>query len=403
MRVASDGRGATALSHLAAEPGDSSSRTTGTERAVRRAMGTTRATLLLLVGACGRLGFDSAPPPGEGSPPIVVTTEPSLAPTVCAASTLGTVVLPAPPVDVTVTATPTGAVLLWTPQGGGLYGLEVDAAGSVVGNPGGTQIRSDPWIHSIASTYVDDVLIVAAQDDINCISVDLFATGLGSFQEIDHMAQVHAPKVPIVKSAGVRVVAASFDDQLLGGGGVSFTPFDTNWNPQSPSSLYTTAPVTAIATTGSDTTAVAAWSTATTCQLTTLTNGSPGSASLDLVPCASPRLAASKDDLVFAFESFAGVRAVRGVGGELGAAGAPVIAPGSSPRVVFDGAHYWLSYVDASWSLVVGYLDTDGRLHTTDLGSVPASQAYELVVVDGAPWVYAAEGGTFTATKVCAP
>jgi hypothetical protein len=358
--------------------------------------------LLLWIAGCGRLGFDpEQSPPGDG-PPVVVVTDPSLAPTVCAASTLGTVALAGPPVDVTVTATRTGATLLWTPTGGGLFGLEVDAAGSVVGDPAGTQLRGDSWIHSIASTFANGALIVASQDDVNCIAVDVFATGLGAFQEIDHMPQTHASKMPIAPTAGGLILPTTFEAGTPNG--VLVTPFDNSWTAQPTTFIDTSGPVTAIATASYVDDAVAAWSTASTCQITTITGTTPGPASLDLEPCAAPRLAASDADLMFVFESPSGVRAARGIPAELGTPGSAAIAPGSSsPRVIYDGRRYWIAFLDESWSLVVGYLDDNGSLHTTDLAITPGSRDYELAVVGGAPWVYAAADGRFTATELCVP
>jgi hypothetical protein len=80
-----------------------------------------------------------------------------------------------------------------------------------------------------------------------------------------------------------------------------------------------------------------------------------------------------------------------------------IAANGVSPRIVFDGERYWVSYLGERGDVVVGYLDeTDNLVSTAIEGVRPASGAYELALVNGSVWVYAYDGETgFGATRLC--
>ena len=74
----------------------------------------------------------------------------------------------------------------------------------------------------------------------------------------------------------------------------------------------------------------------------------------------------------------------------------------SSPRAVFDGKNFWVSYLDARGDILVGFLDGDRKLVTMSLaGPRPDDQAYELLLVDGNPWVFALGNEGYTAHRMC--
>jgi len=73
-----------------------------------------------------------------------------------------------------------------------------------------------------------------------------------------------------------------------------------------------------------------------------------------------------------------------------------------SPKIVFDGSRYWVSYINARQDVVVGYLNTDGTLVSMALeGTQPMGEAYELAVINGGVWVFAVDGAGAGAQRLC--
>jgi hypothetical protein len=73
-----------------------------------------------------------------------------------------------------------------------------------------------------------------------------------------------------------------------------------------------------------------------------------------------------------------------------------------SPKIVFDGSRYWVSYINARQDVVVGYLATDGSLVSMALeGTQPMGEGYELAVINGGVWVFAVDGAGAGAQRLC--
>jgi hypothetical protein len=77
----------------------------------------------------------------------------------------------------------------------------------------------------------------------------------------------------------------------------------------------------------------------------------------------------------------------------------------TSPRVAFDhvGNRFWISYLDVHGDVIVGFLDTDGRLASRALqGLRPDAEAYDLSVFSDGPWVVSVFSEAFGAIRMCA-
>jgi hypothetical protein len=120
--------------------------------------------------------------------------------------------------------------------------------------------------------------------------------------------------------------------------------------------------------------------------------------------CPNPKLSVNQKtgDAVMLFDSVDGIRMmpihVTMFGGD-----APVIrADASSPRTVFDGTNFWVSYLDSRGDLVVGFLNNDYQPITMALGDTkPQRAAYELLLIDGQPTVVSLDASGYTAYKMC--
>jgi hypothetical protein len=353
-----------------------------------------------LVAACGRLGFDD-----EASSPqqTIQLGSPARPPVRCLSSTLASFNLsatnqPSPPNDLTATATPFGAAVFWSSLNDGLWGLTMNAAGTASA-PVGLR-TTDHWINAISSTDLDDALIVSVSDSTNCVEYDRDDPNLVR-TPLAHLPQIRPSRLPIGATPNQRVAATGFADGT-GNGGVALTAFDASWTPAAaPMATFASALVQDVVSATYADAVFVAWSTATSCHFVTYSDAGTKTTRWDAVGCGSPRVAVSDRDLLLAYETSDGVLAVRGADAPMPAQSP--IAAGKAPRVAYDGARYWLAYLDANGAIVAGYVDADGALQSAPLSIAPINGAYDLIVIDGAPWVIAANGVEYTADQLCVP
>ena len=83
---------------------------------------------------------------------------------------------------------------------------------------------------------------------------------------------------------------------------------------------------------------------------------------------------------------------------------APVLrANATSPRTVFDGQRFWISYIDERGDVVAGFLDGNRKPVTMALNGVhPSREGYELAIVNGAPTIFALDDTGYSAYGLCA-
>jgi len=119
--------------------------------------------------------------------------------------------------------------------------------------------------------------------------------------------------------------------------------------------------------------------------------------------CENPRLAAHGDLGIMLFDSVDGVRLMRLDGAQFGGDALVVRSPTHTPRIVFDGTRFWVSYIDVRGQVVVGFLDENLHPNTLALPDPsPATDGYELVMIDGAPWVITLTTNGYAAHQMCA-
>jgi hypothetical protein len=151
---------------------------------------------------------------------------------------------------------------------------------------------------------------------------------------------------------------------------------------------------------GSDVMAV--WSTASDCHLEHLTGFKTGVGASQPFACSAPAIATTGTTGLLLFEAGDGVRTVGFDTASLGT-GSSLLAPGgTSPRALFDGSRYWVSYLDTGGDLVVGFLDASGALVTTTVtGTEPSHDAYQFLELGNQIWVISADQTSFAATRIC--
>ena len=287
-----------------------------------------------------------------------------------------------------------GAAILSVPAtGGAVIGFTIDQYGQQTGAATGSILR-DGKFSSVRAGFVDGRL-VAAIGDGRTMEVDALRSDLSDYRKLFEIEGTFAAQVPVTHARNTRIVP------VASAAGVSYTTFDAQW--QETHSVLgfrdQTIGMDAIGIGGLTGDTVTAWSTRNECHIERLVGRE---AWTGRGACASPRLAAHGSTATMAFERDGkiGVANLRGDASDLKSiAFLPEL--GHAPRVVFDGTRTWLSYLDAHGQVVVGFLGPDGKLVGRVLDESPSNGAYELAMINGAPWMVTANATGYYAYEMC--
>jgi hypothetical protein len=141
--------------------------------------------------------------------------------------------------------------------------------------------------------------------------------------------------------------------------GVSVTQFDDEWSLIGTTLVGATKPVTTMAATQMGDAVIATWSTsAGECYVLQLATH-PGTPAGVASACANDRIAANvaDDSAKIIFEGNNGIRVMHVAHTQMGGDSVQLRPDAHSPRIVFDGARYWVSYLDLRGDIIVGFLD----------------------------------------------
>lgn len=367
-----------------------------------------RRTLTLVVALVAGCGDDLQPgdrdlavPEGEfGAEDIA----PRLLPEVCGVRQWTTVAADSKDMDLAVVPmalAPAGsqgaAVFGVAKTGGTVRSFLVDARGLIMGDPAGNLIQGDATFTGVSAGVTDGILVAGLLNDAGKVSITAVSDDLTIYRELGVVDGDLIGDMPLMSARGVRIAATA------GAGGVLKSTFDYGWAPIGTEvigrSLATSMTGAAY---GDD--ALVIWSTESTCHLSRLASGL--GAMLNGA-CHHPRLATdfARNEGALAYEAgntlmFTNIF-VSG-GNELSATRELTVGA-ASPRVVFDGTRYWVSYIDyEKANLVVGFVDERGKLIATALeGTEPRADAYDLVMMNGSVWVFAVDTNGYGAQRLC--
>ncbi len=347
-------------------------------------MRVTTVLLLSLVG-CGRLGFGgvegTVDEPGDNDT-VGVEDNSSRAPYACE-SVASFATTNSADVDLSIATTPTGATLFWvSTAGGSLRGIDVaadrTASGVVV-------VRSGQGDRS-AAAYIDGHLIATVRSTTRAVVHDV-PMPLAAGVEIGNFWGDNIPKLALLHAGPDRVMAASCSE-------IALHAFDTTWLGTENSYVRSASTSDHIDTTGIDDSAFTVVSTDMGCIYEHATDRATSVRRTSPLPCGQARVAGEAGRVAMAFVDSSTVELVVDDVATVTAANAVPIAAGSSPRVLQHGGRTWITYLDESSQIVVGYLDA-GTLLTRALANVTAMpSAYELAVFDGQPWVFGVDPAT---------
>ncbi len=354
--------------------------------------------MVMLVAGCGdNLVVDDTE---EGRP---VDDEPGfeeptsrLAPDVCAVRSWPSVAFDGRDVDVAVVPTSSGATVFTTARGGGpLRGFTIDGHGLLTGEDTGTIVREDQAFTAVSAAYIDERLVTAAVGE-NGVAIDLVRADLGATHNLSTVPGTVVADLAMATSRLGHV--ATVGDEA----GLTAIAFDESWTTSGTRLLSKAEPLSMTATRYLTDTMVS-WSTDTTCHLQRMAAGATSQRNF---ACVGARIAASGPDregyLVYEDGARVMISQLR-VGGESEIANQRELVPNArSPRIVYDGARYWVSYIDVHDDVIIGYLEADGSLASMALnGTQPQTEAYELAVVNNGLWVFAVDGGGVGAQRIC--
>ncbi len=362
-------------------------------------MGRFSATLLLLLGACGDNVDGEGLPPGPGQdvfPDGNGTATPRYVPQVCGVASWSTDGDARINLSVAQGAEG-GATFLTAPIGGGqLSGFTLNTREDIVSGEE-TRVPVDGSFESVSVTYVQGLPVSTAIAGTT-ISVHQLDP---SFEFANLMTQIkgtHVSEPAFFRSSGNLVMPVAGED------GLTVHRFYDSLEPLDSKTFVTTKPATSFAAAQVGAGIMSAWSTDTECYLHMTHTYEPGETARIVGACPGTRLSYNQKsgEGIMLFDSPEGIRLMSLY--QLQQGGHPVVirADATSPRTVFDGTNFWVSYLDERGDVGVGFLDASYRPVTIALGAMnPGADAYELTMIDGAPWVFTLDDSGYTGYKLC--
>lgn len=362
-------------------------------------MGRTSATFLLLsLAACGdNVGGDGlgAGPTDDIQPAGNGDVVPRYVPHVCSVNSW-TPQLADPEMNISVVQRPAGgATLVSAPRAGGsLYGFNLDPRMDMIGD--GLKIL-DGTFDNVSVSYVGGRPVTTSVAD-GAIHVNLLDENLQNPQYITKLPGSYVGEPAFYEAQGNIVMPVANDT------GLWMYRFDDGLEPLGSKHFLTTAPARSITVSQLGTAMMTSWSTDTSCYLHVNTTYEAGVTATVEAPCNEPKIAVNQTngDGVMLFDSVEGIRLMSLHTTMMGGDARVIRADGTSPRTLFDGTNFWVSYLDARGDIVVGFLDANNNPVTMSLGAPkPDRIGYELVEIEGSPWVFSIDADGYSAYRMC--
>jgi hypothetical protein len=355
---------------------------------------------LALVAGCGDNlsgpeGLPDEQAPENGNEAADPTAR--IKPEICGVRTWDEVVYEAKDTELRAVGTESGAAVFMVPRSGGmLRGFVVDGRGLISGDPKGLKIRNEGIYTSLSAGRVDGRFVVGLVAGDHT-SVNVIREDLGDYRELAVVDGAFIGDATMMHSRNTKVTTTG------GSSGMLMSTFDANWAPMGTRVVARSVPISMTsAAYGTD--AMIGWSTPTECHVQRVASGIE---SMQPYPCSNNRIAvdyASRGGwMVYESGPSVMIGQIRADGHNQIANELPLVQHGSSPRIAFDGARFWVSYIDERGDVVVGFLDNHGAFDSRVMdGTRPMAGAYDLAVIGGSPWIYAIDGNGVGATKLCA-
>lgn len=357
-------------------------------------MGRFSCLVVVLVAACADTPVD-VPDGTDGiNLPDGVDTvgaTPRLLPSVCGANEWTAKVTDVK-VDLSVAGRPQGAALVSTPiLGGDSRGIIVDTRMRIVQD----QSLATSY-DAVSMTYAGNRFVRTGASS-GAIDIHMMADDLRSSDLVTTVAGDVVAKPAFVQlDQGFVMPVGSADGLSLYRFQDSFEPLDSRLV------AATSSPVTGVTAAHSGSTTLVAWSTKSECNMMEV-NGLESAGQAKLLACPNPRLAVDSASLngMLAFDSPDGVT-VSFTRGAIITSRDVVRAGSHSPRTLFDGKNFWISWLNERGDVIVGVVDANHQIRTIGLNLTrPFDSGYELAMVEGSPWVFAVDANGYSGHRLC--
>lgn len=361
-------------------------------------MGRFSSVLFLLLAACGDNltveGPESGPDP-DVTPVGNATQTPHYAPAVCGVQTWSTSAVNDPAMNVSVVARPDGATVLATPRAGGIMqGFVLDDRMNMITT---NKIAVDGAFTQVVASYVGNRLTSTSVQS-GAVFLHLLDDDLANPQFTAKFPGTYVPEPAFYQTQADLVMPIGGDD------GLWFHRLADSFEPISSVHVATTMPVRSLAAAQMGVALLTAWSTDSECYMMLSSTFGPGPDTRMGVACADPRLSVNQKtgEGVMVFNSPEGVRMMPVQQTQFGGDAKLLRPDTAAPRTLFDGTNFWISYLDARGDIIVGFLDEHRNIVSMSLaGPKPEQGAYELVMVDGNPWVFSLGDAGYSAYRMC--
>jgi hypothetical protein len=356
--------------------------------------------VVVLLAACGDNlvgdeGGAGRGPAGEVDPNGNATDVPRYVPSVCSVQTWATNVTGDAGMNVSVAPNSNGAAVLATPRiGGMLTGFVLDTRMNMISV---NKVAIDGAFTQVVASYVGERLVSTAVQD-GAVFMHLLDADISNPQLAAKVPGKYIADPALYKTQADLVMPVARDDGLwLHRFGASLEPLESKLVVASSPARSLTAAQLGVA-------MLTAWSTDTACHIMLTSTFSKGLTATVPSACADPRISVNQKngDAVLVFDSSEGVQLMTVQPSQLSSE-ARLLRPGTAaPRTLFDGTSFWISYLDPRGDILVGFLDGNGQLITMSLaGPKPEAGAYELVMVDGSPWIFSLGTEGYSAYRMC--
>jgi len=357
-------------------------------------MGRFSCLVVVLVAACADNPVDV---PEQGNDGITVPDVDSVSvtravPMVCGVAEWPDKILD-PKVDLSVAARANNTAIVAMPlQGGDARGILVNSRMAIVNDQ---SIASS--YEQVGISYAANRFAATTRHD-GTIGVWMMADDLTSSDLLTTVTGTVTAKQTFVRMA---------NDLLMPVGdayGITIHRFADSYEPIASARLPKTGEVLGLTAASSDTTALLAWTTDSHCFMGQLDGYNVSMTEAKADTCQNPRLAVDTASLtgVLVFDSPEGVRL--SVTDGIDMFGRTLVRDkATSPRALFDGSNFWVSYIDDRGQVNVGIVDMATH-HVRTLavsGPRPFDSSYELAMVEGSPWVFTVDENGYAGHRLC--
>ena len=355
--------------------------------------------ILLLCAACGDnliVESEEEGPPVEEFPE---TERVAFAPDVCAVRAWPSMSFADRDVDLTVVPTVNGGAAVFTVDraGGPLRGFAIDGRGELLTKEEGNTIRDDLAFTAVSAAYIDERLITAAVADDGSIAIDMIRPDLGAHHNLIMARGTLIADLPIAHARDARLVTVGDTN------GLTAIRFNNAWQTNGTQPIGNVNALSMTSTRYRDDTMIA-WSTDSTC---TLSRVAAEVTSTHDFACIGGRLAMNVPEHTgyIVYEEGGDKLSISQITitDQNKITNQRVLVDGArSPKILFDGSRYWVSYINIRQDVVVGYVGPDGSLVSMALeGTQPYGEGYELALVNGGVWVFSVDGAGVNAQRLC--